>query len=454
MTYDVAVIGGGPGGYVAAIKAAQSGLKTVLFEQEKLGGVCLNKGCIPTKSLLKSASVYHSAQSAAAFGIQAGHVAFDWAAVMARKETVVNQLVGGIGMLVRANKIDLVAARAEVKDAHTVTANGQDVSAKSIIIATGSQPVRPPIDGIGESCVMTSDELLSIKKVPKSIVIVGGGVIGLEFAFLLNRFGTKVTIIEMLPSLLAIADETVISTVAKSIQKAGIAVVTNARVKKIEPAAVVYEKDGIATRIETEAVLVSTGRKPSADIAMLSRLGVAHKNGMVQTDEKLRTSVSGIYAIGDVNGKSMLAHTASEEGIVAVETICGHEVKMDYSVIPQCVYLEPEIAWVGLTEKQAIEQGYDVQTGVFPMSANGKSLIEGETAGFVKFVADKKYGEILGVHMVCHHATDMIAEAAFAMKTECCVDDIAKCIHPHPTVVEAVMEAANATVGKAIHSVK
>ncbi len=454
MTYDVAVIGGGPGGYVAAIKAAQSGLKTVLFEREKLGGVCLNKGCIPTKSLLKSASVYHSAKNSAAFGIQAGGVAFDWAAVMSRKETVVNQLVGGIGMLVRANKIELVTAHAEVKDAHTVTANGQDYGTQHIILATGSQPVRPPIDGIGESCVMTSDELLAISKVPESIVIVGGGVIGLEFAFLLNRFGTKVAIIEMLPSLLAIADEAVISTVLKSIQKAGITVVTNARVKKIEPAAVVYEKDGSAARIETQAVLVSTGRKPFADTGMLDRLGIVHKNGMIQTDEKLRTSVPGIYAIGDVNGKSMLAHTASEEGIVAVETICGHETVMDYNIIPQCVYLEPEIAWVGMTEKQAVDQGYDVQTGVFPMSANGKSLIEGETAGFVKFVADKKYGEILGVHMVCHHATDMIAEAALAMKTECCVDDIAKCIHPHPTVVEAVMEAANATVGKAIHSVK
>lgn len=454
MTYDVAVIGGGPGGYVAAIKAAQNGLTAVLFEKEKLGGVCLNRGCIPTKALLKSASVYHTAKSAAMFGVSTQGASFDWAAVMARKEKVVGQLVGGIGTLVGANKIELVTAEAAVKDAHTVTAGGSEYAVKNIILATGSQPSLPPIEGIHEAGVLTSDELLSIGELPRSLAVVGGGVIGLEFAFMLSRFGVKVTIIEMLPDIIAMADAAVISAVTKDIKKAGIVLATGARVKRIEKSAVVYEKDGTEARVEADAVLVAAGRKPASDTAMLDRLGIVHKNGMIQTDGSMRTNVPGIYAIGDVNGKSMLAHTASEEGIVAVENICGHAAVMDYRQIPQCVYLEPEIAWTGMTEEQAREAGHDVITGVFPMTANGKSLIEAETSGFVKFVADRKYGEILGAHMYCAHATDMIAEVVLAMKTECCMEDIAKCIHAHPTVSEAVMEAANATTGMAIHSLK
>ena len=454
MTYDVAVIGGGPGGYVAAIKAAQSGLAAVLFEKEKLGGVCLNRGCIPTKALLKSASVYHTAKNAATFGVSAQGASFDWAAVMARKEKVVGQLVGGIGTLVGANKLELVTAEAAVKDAHTVTAGGSEYAVKNIILATGSQPSLPPIEGIHQAGVLTSDELLSIGELPKSLAVVGGGVIGLEFAFMLSRFGVKVTIIEMLPDIIAMADTAVISAVTKDMKKAGITVATGARVKRIEKGAVIYEKDAAETRVEAEAVLVAAGRKPASDTAMLDRLGIAHKNGMIQTDASMRTNMPGIYAIGDVNGQSMLAHTASEEGIVAVENICGHTAVMDYRQIPQCVYLEPEIAWAGMTEQQARDAGHDVITGVFPMSANGKSLIEAETSGFVKFVADRKFGEILGAHMYCAHATDMIAEVVLAMKTECCMEDIAKCIHAHPTVSESVMEAANAAMGKAIHSLK
>ena len=454
MTYDVAVIGGGPGGYVAAIKAAQNGLTAVLFEKEKLGGVCLNRGCIPTKALLKSASVYHTAKSAAMFGVSTQGASFDWAAVMARKEKVVGQLVGGIGTLVGANSIEFVSAEATVKDAHTVTAGGSEYAVKNIILATGSQPSLPPIEGIREAGVLTSDELLSIGELPKSLAVVGGGVIGLEFAFMLSRFGVKVTIIELLPNIIAMVDAAIIGAVTKDIKKAGIVLATGARVKRIEKGVVVYEKDGRETRVEADAVLVAAGRKPASDTAMLDRLGIAHKNGMIQTDGGMRTNVPGIYAIGDVNGKSMLAHTASEEGIVAVENICGHAAVMDYRQIPQCVYLEPEIAWAGMTDRQAREAGHDVITGVFPMTANGKSLIEAETSGFVKFVADRKYGEILGTHMYCAHATDMIAEVVLAMKTECCMEDIAKCIHAHPTVSEAVMEAANATTGMAIHSLK
>ena len=454
MTYDVAVVGGGPGGYVAAIKAAQKGLSVVLFEKDKLGGVCLNRGCIPTKALLKSAAVYESAQNAAKFGIGNNNVTVDWTAVMKRKETVVSQLVRGIGGLVKGNGITLVNAEATLKDAHTVLADGKEYAAKNIILATGSQPVLPPIEGIQNQNVMTSDGMLQISELPENMVIIGGGVIGLEFAFLLSRLGRKVTIIEMLSSIIANADDDVIAAVTKDIQKAGVTVITGARVKKIEEAAVVYEKDGKETRVGASHVLVSTGRKASADTVMLDRLGIKYNRGVIETDEAMHTNVPGVYAIGDANGKMMLAHTASEEGIVAVENICGEAAKMDYSLIPQCIYATPEVAWAGMTERQAREAKKDIKVGVFPMAANGKSLIEDETGGFVKVISDSKYGEVLGVHMVCAHATDMIAEAVLAMKTECCVEDIAHCIHAHPTVSEAVMEAANAAIGKAIHSLR
>ncbi len=452
--YDVAIIGGGPGGYVAAIKAAQKGLSVVLFEKDKLGGVCLNRGCIPTKALLKSAAIYSGVKEAAKYGVGAGAPTVDWTAVMKRKETVVTQLVRGVGGLIKGNGVTLVSAEAALKDAHTVVADGKEYSAKNVILATGSQPVLPPIEGIGQPHVVTSDGMLEIRSLPNETVIVGGGVIGLEFAFLLSRFGRKVTIVEMLDSIIAMADADVIAAVARDMKKAGVGIVTGARVKRIERDAVVYEKDGQETRVPADCVLVSTGRKPNADTAMLDRLGIKHNRGVIETDAQLRTSVPGVFAIGDANGKMTLAHTASEEGIVAVETICGEADSMDYGIIPQCIYLTPEVAWAGMTEKQARDAGREIKVGVFPMAANGKSLIEDEASGFVKIVADAKYGEVLGVHMVCAHATDMIAEAVLAMKTECCVEDIANCIHAHPTVSEAVMEAANATVGKAIHSLK
>ncbi len=452
--YDIAIIGGGPGGYVAAIKAAQNGKKTILFEMDQIGGVCLNKGCIPTKALLKSASVYHMMQNAAFFGINTNGISADWTAVMARKTKVVGHLVGGIGQLVQANGINLVSGRATLKDAHTIAANGTDYTAENIILATGSQPTLPPIEGIREADVMTSDDLLNMQELPQSMVIIGGGVIGLEFAFLLHRFGVRVTIIEMLPDILAMADAAIIAAVAKDLKKAGVAIVTGAKVKRVEKGAVLYEKDDAEARVDADRILIATGRRPSFDAAMLDRVEISHAKGVVHTDDCMRTNVPGIYAIGDLNGKSMLAHTASEEGIVAVEHICGHAVSMDYRFIPQCVYLEPEIAWVGITEQQARAAGYDVNIGTFPIGANGKSVIEAETTGFIKFVADRKHGEILGAHLYCAHATDMIAEVALAMKSECCIEDIAGCIHPHPTVSEAIMEAANATIGKAIHSVK
>ncbi len=451
MKYDVAVIGGGPGGYVAAIKAAQKGLKTVLFEKDRLGGVCLNRGCIPTKALLKSASVYNSSKHSDTYGINCGQVSFDWPGVMRNKSNIVNRLVGGIDMLVQANKIELVKAEAAIIAPGTIQAEGKTFLAGNIIIATGSEPVLPPIDGIERKSVITSDQLLELTKLPEDLVIVGGGVIGVEFAYLMNSFGVHVTIIEMMDSILFNADQDIIKTVTKDLGKAGISIIPQAKVKKIYDNGVDYEKDKKVLNIKADQVLISTGRKPSINIQMLEKLGIEHNKGRIQTDERLQTNVAGIYAIGDINGKSMLAHTASEEGIIAVENICGEKVMMDYTKIPQCIYIEPEIAWVGLTEQEAVQKGLDFKVGTFPMTANGKSLIEGKTTGFIKIISETKYGEILGAHMYCAHATDMIAELVLAMKAECGTFDLASCIHAHPTVSEGVMEAANAVFGKAIH---
>jgi dihydrolipoamide dehydrogenase len=451
MTYDVAIIGGGPGGYVAAIKAAQRGLKTILFEKEKLGGVCLNKGCIPTKALLKSASIYNYAKDSKKYGIHYDNISFDWTTVMEHKEGIVDHLVGGIEMLISANKIELIRSEATLINKNTIVAKGIEYIAKNIILATGSEPVLPPIDGIQHKIVITSDQLLQLSKLPEKLVIVGGGVIGIEFAFLLNSFGVKVTIIEMMDSILFNADQEIIKAVTKDLTKLGLTIITGAKVKKIQENSVLYEKDNKEFEVSAAQVLISTGRKSAVNIEMLEKLGIVHSRGMIQTNDRLQTNITGLYAIGDLNGKSMLAHTASEEGIIAIENICGEDKHMDYSGIPQCIYITPEIAWVGLTEQEALKKELDIKIGTFPMAANGKSLIEGETSGFIKIIADKRYGQVLGAHLYCSHATDMIAELALAMKSECCIEDIADCVHAHPTVSEGVMEAANAVFGHAIH---
>lgn len=451
MIYDLAIIGGGPGGYVAAIRAAQKGLKTILFEKEKLGGVCLNKGCIPTKALLKSASIYSNAKNSKQYGIICDKISFDWSAIMNHKKSIVDRLVGGIAMLIEANKIELVQAEATLIDSKTIIAKDKEFKARNVILATGSEPVLPPIDGIHNKIVVTSDQMLQLSKLPENLVIVGGGVIGIEFAFLLREFGVKVTIIEMMESILFSADQDIIKAVTKDLNKRGISIITGAKVKKIQENSVIYEKDSKELEVLADQVLVSTGRRSAIKTTMLENLGIDHNRGMIQTNDKMETNVSGIYAIGDVNGKSMLAHTASEEGIVAVENICGEEMTMDYTMIPQCIYIEPEIAWIGLTDQEAQKRGFDTLVGVFPMSANGKSLIEGKTSGFIKIIADKRYGQVLGAHLYCSHATDMISEIGIAMKAECCIEDIAGCVHAHPTVSEGIMEAANAVFGKAIH---
>ena len=449
MTYDIGIIGGGPGGYVAAIKAAQSGAKTVLFEEHNLGGTCLNRGCIPTKALLKSANLYKQISHASAFGINVDGISVDFGAVMKRKETVVKQLVGGISSLMKKNGVKVVSSRAELLGRNTILAGGESYECTNIILATGSKPAKLPIPGIEHA--YNSDHVLSMEQLPQSIAIIGGGVIGVEFAVMLNAFGCKVTVIEMLPHLIAMADDMIIEQVEKQFKRSGISVITGAAVNEIYADGLSYQDaDGIH-RIFADHTVVATGRVPNVDTAMLDKLGIKHDRGRITTDLHMRTNVPGIYAIGDVNGKSMLAHTASREAVIAVNNILCHTELMDYNIIPSCVYSTPEIAWVGLNERDAKKLGINYKTGTFPVMANGKSLIEGESEGMLKIIADAATEEILGGHLVCCHATDMIAEIAALMNVEATVEDICSTVHPHPTVSESIMEAAEAVFGKSVH---
>lgn len=453
MQYDVVILGGGPGGYVAAIKAAQLGGKVLLIEKENLGGVCLNKGCIPTKTLLKSSGMYKSIKESSRYGIDVEGVAFDFVRMMDRKNEVVMTLVNGIKGLLRANKVEVVKGEGKIIDPSHVKVGSTVYETSNIIIATGSRPFMPRIKGIESPNVLNSDGLLSIKELPSSMVIIGGGVIGIEFATLLSELGCKVTIVEMMDEILNMADDDVIEAVKGVLKENSVEIITSAKVCEINMQGVVYEKDNALHRVDAEKVLVASGRTPNTNAEELDALQVKHERGKILTNDKMETNIKGIYAIGDVNGKFMLAHVASEEGIVAVENIFGHEARMSYKSIPQCLYLHPEVAWIGMTERDAREKGYDVGLGVFPISANGKSLAEGDTRGFIKVIVDKKYNEVLGIHMVCSHATDMIAEGVLAINIEATAKEIALSIHPHPTVSEAVMEAANAALGKAIHIV-
>lgn len=451
MQYDVVIIGGGPGGYVAAIKAAQLGGRVLLAEKDTLGGVCLNRGCIPTKTLLKCSGMYKSLKKAEQYGILIVEPAFDFSKMMDRKQQVVSNLVKGINGLMKSNGIDVVRGLGQIIDRNHVQIDNKVFETKNIIIATGSRPFKPNIKGIDSPAVMDSDALLSMEAVPESMVIIGGGVIGIEFAILLEELGCKVTILEMMDNILNMADEEIIKECRGILKANRIEVVTSARVVEIDGGSVTYEKEGGRKTVTGEKILVSTGRVPNTDQTELDTLGIRHRRGFIETDDRLHTSIAGIYAIGDVNGKYMLAHVASEEGITAVETIFGHEAEISYQNIPQCIYSHPEIAWVGLTEKEAREMGYDVATGKFPLSANGKSQADGDTTGFIKLVTDKKYGEILGAHMVCAHATDMISECTLALRLESTAADLASMMHPHPTVSEALSEAALKSIGKALH---
>ena len=454
--YEVVVIGAGPGGYETAIKAAQSGKKTAIIEGEYFGGTCLNVGCIPTKALVKTVNMYEDIKKSAEFGIEGidtSAVKVSMEKLQKRKQSVVKTLVNGVGALLKGNKVDILKGKGSFVDNHTIAVGDQKVTAEYVIIATGSETFMPGfIQYEGNTNIITSTEALDVQEVPKSINIIGGGVIGIEFAYIFSHLGAKVTVIELMEQILPMVDEEIAKLARKALEKAGVVFQTGAKVKKVKDNSVIFEKGGVEQSVEADVTLMAVGRTPYTEGLNAEGIGIEFDRKAIKVDGHMRTNIDNIFAIGDVNGTSMLAHTASHEGFVAVANILGEPEVMTYDKIPSCIYMEPEIASIGLTEAQAKEKYGQVKVGKFPMAANGKSLIEGEKSGMMKVIADAEYGEILGVHLFAVHATDMISEVSVAMNLESTVEEVMHAIHPHPTVSEAIGEAFMATGGKAINS--
>jgi dihydrolipoamide dehydrogenase len=456
--YDIAVIGSGPGGYVAALRAAALGKKTCVIERKALGGVCLNRGCIPTKTLAHTAEVYAQAVAGEEIGVIAKDVTVDFAKMQAAKDAVVKKLSGGVGFLLKRAKVDVLMGTGKLTDRKTIAVALNDggeetVEAEKIIIATGSDPARPGFISFDSDRVMTSDEALQLDALPKSIFILGGGYIGCEFASIFAQLGVKVTVVEMLDSLLPGLDADVGAEIGKVLKKLKVKVHTGTKLEGLEAGekGVIASLEGGKT-VEADLALVCIGRTMLSDGIGLDHAGVSVEDGAIVIDEHCQTSVAGIYAIGDVTGKLQLAHVASAQGIVAAEHAAGQAATMDYRCIPAAVFTEPEVGTVGLTEAEAIEAGYDVHAAKFPMQALGRALAIGETAGFAKVVGDKKTGEVLGVHVVGAHASDVIAEGGIAIALEATVGELAHSVHAHPTLPEAIMEAARAWLGQGIHA--
>ena len=453
---DLIVIGSGPGGYVAALRASQLGARVVLVEARDLGGVCLNRGCIPTKAILESARILDQLKRAKQFGLTVPSAEVDYAAVVARKDKVVSRLSRGVGMLLKGANVEVVMGRARVLDANTVeVAQGETTTrleARHLIIATGSEAARPeafPFDG---SRVITSDEALRLTTLPASVLIVGGGYIGCEFASMWAEFGSKVTVVEMLPRLLPPADEDVSTEMQRALMRRKVKVHVGTKIETLrttDTGVVAELSDG--KPVEAAIALVAVGRKLNSDLEGLAATGVKLECDAVAVDELCRTSVDGVYAIGDVTGKWLLAHYASEQGMVAAEHLFGGGPEpIDERAVPSCVFTLPEIASVGLTETQARKQPGDVRVGRFDLAALGKAAASGETTGFVKVIGDAA-GTVLGVHIVGHEATSMIAEAVLAVRHKLTMDDLVHTLHAHPTMPEAFHEAALDFFGRAIH---
>lgn len=458
MKKRIVIIGGGPGGYVAAIRAAQLGAEVHLVENGSLGGTCLNVGCIPTKALLHTAELFRTVKDSAGHGLAVDGLRIDWAALMKHKSSVVNRLVQGVGGLLKANKVAVHQGRAVLQDARTVKIEGGEsvsLAADVIIMAVGSVTAKIPFPGFDLPGVIDSSDALSLQKVPSSLIIIGGGVIGTEFAALYSAVGTKVTVVEMLPQILPPVDGQIAAIVRKELNKQGVEILTAARLLEISRA-----KNGLEAKVavngeekilEGEYVLVAVGRRPNTAGLGLEAVGVRIEKGAVAVDGHFETNVPGIYAIGDCNARIMLAHAASAQGIAAVEHAMRHPAAYNPKVIPYCIYTSPEAAGVGLTEEQARAQGLSYKVGLFPLAGNGKSMIEGCENGLAKIIADAKFGEILGAHIVGPRATDLIGEIAVAMSLEATVDELTTTIHAHPTVSEALSEAALSVNGTAIH---
>ncbi|MGE5334215.1 MAG: dihydrolipoyl dehydrogenase [Nitrososphaerota archaeon] len=459
--FDVLVIGAGVGGYPAAIRAAQLGARVGIVEKQYIGGTCLNVGCIPSKALLHVAQLYAAFDEMSSMGIEAGgRPKFDMAAAVAYKEKVVKQLTNGVGQLLKANGVSIFEGMAEVQSPTQVRVtlkdgSTQDLRTNKLILANGSSTIRPPFPGIDGRNVIFSDDALSMSSVPSSLVCIGGGVIAVELACMFNAFGTEVTIVEMLPSIIANEDEEACKALTRSLTKRGVKIATGAKVESIEDAegkkrVTATTSDGKQT-FDAEYVLVAVGRQANpAGLDALAQAGLKMERGRVLTNEKMETNLPGVYAIGDLVGRTWLAHVAETEGEIAGENATGHEAEMDYNVIPRPIFTFPEVASVGLTEKQARESNPNIRVGKFPWVANGKALAANETEGFTKVVIGE-YGEILGAVIYGPDATNLITEYSLAMRAELTADEVLATVHPHPTYSEALREATLAAEGRPIH---
>lgn len=459
--YDVVILGSGPGGYVTAIRASQLGLKTAVIEKENLGGICLNWGCIPTKALLKSAQVFQYIQHAEDYGIKVENAEADFNAVIKRSRDVASGMSKGVQFLMKKNKVDVIYGYGKVQTGKKVEVTDSEgkksiVEGKNIIIATGARARELPNIPIDGEKVIEYRKAMSLEKQPKSLVVIGSGAIGVEFAYVYASMGTKVTIVEFLPNIVPVEDEDVSKELAKQYKKLGVEIHTSSSVEKVD----ISGKGCVSTvktpkgeiKIESDIVLSAAGVISNIQNIGLEDVGIATDRGKVLVNEWYETNMPGYYAIGDITPGPALAHVASAEGIICVEKIAGHHPEaLDYGNIPGCTYCSPEIASVGLTEKAAKEQGYDIKVGKFPFTASGKAKAGGVPEGFVKVIFDAKYGEWLGCHMIGSNVTEMIAEAVVARKLETTGMEIIKSVHPHPTMSEAIMEAAAAAYDEVIH---
>jgi dihydrolipoamide dehydrogenase len=453
-SFDVVVIGGGPGGYVAALRAAQLGARTAIVERDRMGGTCLVRGCIPTKALLQSAELYTLAKAGAPFGLTADKIGFDWPAAQKRKSGVVDQLVKGVEGLLKAGGVTSLHGTARLAGKGLVDVSGQQVQAKDIIIATGSAIARIPLKGA--ELTIDSDQILELKEVPGRLAVIGGGVVGMEFAAMFAALGSKVAVFEMLPQVLPMVDADLVAAYTKHLAGLGGEVHTNARVEEVAKSKggmqVRFSSGGEGGSVDADQVLLAVGRVPYTQGLEAEAAGVKLERGRVVVDQQLRTTADGIWAIGDVIGGIMLAHVASYEGVLAVENIVGGGNRTpDYHAAPNCIYTDPEIAHVGLGEKEARDKGLDVKIGKFPFAASGRALTLGQPEGFVKVIADASSGRLLGAHIFGPRATDLIAEATLAVQNGLTLEQIDLTIHAHPTLPESLMEAALAAQGRAIH---
>lgn len=458
-SYDVIIVGGGPGGYVAALRAAKNGKRTALVEADHLGGTCLNRGCIPSKTLLKHAEMIENIEKANNWGIKTENLRFSLEEMFARKDQVIATLRSGIQHLLRAKKIDVYHGYGTIHNDKQVTVQMENESKKisghNIIIATGSQPAVPPIDGLDAVAYQTTDTIFNISYIPQSIIIVGGGVIGVEFANIFASLKTKVTIIELGDTIIPTEDDDASKALLKCLKKKDIKVLTKSQVESVyesdqQKAVNITTQTGKTETLTADEILLAVGRKPN--LSAVAELNLQMNGGHIAVNEYLETSKKDYFAVGDVIGRLQLAHVASAEGLTAVENLDGNKVKMNYTVMPRCIYTNPQVASVGMSESDLKEKGIQYKVHKYSFSGNGKALAAGDTDGFSKVMIDEKYGEILGVVMVGAHVTEMISQSSAYMFLEGTVDELAEMVQPHPSFSEALMESANALIGKGIHS--